>query len=46
VLQAGQSDDQGTAAAEALMQALGLTDGAARVAGSYLDLLAASRRPG
>jgi adenylate cyclase class IV len=46
VLQAGQTDAEGAAAAEALMQALGLTDGAARVAGAYLDLLAATRRPG
>jgi adenylate cyclase class IV len=46
VLHAGQTDAEGAAAAEALMQALGLTDGAARVAGAYLDLLAATRRPG
>lgn len=38
VLADGQSDAEGTAAAEALMQALGLA-GAERVAGAYLDLL-------
>ena len=38
VLQDGQSDAQGTAIAEALMQQLGLPD-AARVSGAYLDLL-------
>jgi adenylate cyclase class IV len=38
VLHAGQSDAEGTAVAEALMQALGLHD-AQRLAGAYLDLL-------
>lgn len=38
VLQDGQSDADGAAVAEALMQALGLA-GAERVAGAYLDLL-------
>jgi adenylate cyclase class IV len=40
VLQPGQSDDDGTAIAEALMRSLGLAD-APRLAGSYLDLLRA-----
>jgi adenylate cyclase class IV len=40
VLRDGQSDDQGQAIAEALMQRLGLA-GAPRVAGAYRDLLAA-----
>jgi adenylate cyclase class IV len=39
VLQPGQTDAEGVATAEALMQALGLAD-APRVAGSYLQLLA------
>jgi len=39
VLVDGQSDAQGAAVAEALMQALGLA-GAERVAGAYIDLLA------
>ena len=39
VLVDGQSDAEGTAVAEALMQELGLA-GAERVAGAYLDLLA------
>ena len=42
VLQDGQSDQEGAAIAEALMQDLGLAD-APRVAGAYLDLLAAKR---
>ena len=42
VLQDGQSDEEGAAIAEALMQDLGLAD-APRVAGAYLDLLAAKR---
>jgi predicted adenylyl cyclase CyaB len=41
VLRDGQSDAEGVAIAEALMQALGLAQ-APRVAGSYLQLLAAS----
>jgi len=41
VLREGQSDDEGQAIAEALMQALGLAD-APRLAGAYLDLLADS----
>lgn len=41
VLQAGQSDAEGTAIAEALMRQLGLAQ-AQRLAGSYLDLLSAS----
>ena len=40
VLGAGQTDAQGAATAEALMQALGLAD-AQRLAGAYLDLLPA-----
>lgn len=40
VLQDGQSDAEGEAIAEALMLQLGL-DGAERLAGAYLDLLAA-----
>jgi adenylate cyclase class IV len=39
VLQGGQTDAQGAAVAEALMDALGLA-GAPRLAGSYLDMLA------
>jgi len=39
VLQDGQTDDQGAAVAEALMDALGLAE-VPRLAGSYLDLLA------
>ena len=39
VLRAGQSDAEGVAIAEALMQALGLA-GAERIAGAYPDLLA------
>jgi len=39
VLADGQTDADGTAVAEALMQALGLA-GAERIAGAYLDLLA------
>ena len=42
VLQDGQSDEEGAAIAEALMQDLGLAD-APRVAGAYLDLLAEKR---
>lgn len=46
VLQPGQTDEQGQAQAEALMQALGLQD-AVRVAVAYRDLLqAAGDRPG
>ena len=41
VLQPEQTDEEGTAIAEALMQALGLA-GAERLAGSYLDLLSAA----
>ncbi len=41
VLRPGQSDADGTAVAEALMQSLGLAD-AQRLAGSYLDLAASS----
>ncbi len=41
MLQAGQSDEQGQAVAEALMQRLGLA-GAPRLAGAYMDMLAAS----
>ena len=41
VLQDGQSDAQGSATAEALMRELGLAD-AERVAGAYMDLLAAT----
>lgn len=41
VLQPGQTDDEGSATAEALMQALGL-GGAERLAGSYLDLLSSA----
>jgi adenylate cyclase class IV len=41
MLQDGQSDAQGTQAAEALMVRLGLA-GASRLAGSYLDLQAAA----
>lgn len=41
VLRDGQSDEEGQAIAEALMQALGLAD-APRLAGAYLDLLAAN----
>jgi adenylate cyclase class IV len=37
VLQPGQTDDEGTVMAEALMRSLGLSD-APRLAGSYLDL--------
>jgi adenylate cyclase class IV len=45
VLQAGQTDEQGSNTAEALMQALGLGS-APRLAGAYLDLLrAAPDRP-
>ena len=40
VLRDGQSDAEGAAIAQALMQALGLAD-APRVAGAYLDLLRA-----
>lgn len=40
VLQNGQSDEQGSAIAEGLMRELGLA-GAERVAGAYMDLLAA-----
>ncbi len=40
VLQDGQRDVEGTATAEALLQALGL-ENAPRLAGAYLDLLAA-----
>jgi adenylate cyclase class IV len=39
VLQDGQSDAEGQAIADALMQALGLDD-APRIAGAYRDLLA------
>ncbi len=42
VLQKGQRDVEGIAAAEALMQALGLA-GVERTAGAYLDLLAERR---
>ena len=42
VLRDDQSDAEGAAVAEGLMQALGLT-GAERLAGAYLDLLAATR---
>jgi adenylate cyclase class IV len=42
VLADGQGDAEGAAIAEALMLALGLED-AERIAGAYLDLLAASR---
>jgi predicted adenylyl cyclase CyaB len=42
VLRDGQGDDEGAAIAESLMQALGLA-GAERLAGAYLDLLAAAR---
>ena len=41
VLQDGQTDAQGAAVAEALMDALGLAE-VPRLAGSYLDLLAAA----
>ncbi len=41
VLQAGQTDEQGSAIAEALMQSLGLGL-APRLAGAYLDLLGAA----
>jgi adenylate cyclase class IV len=41
VLREGQSDAEGTAIAQALMQALGLAD-APRLAGAYLDLLRAA----
>ncbi len=41
VLQDGQADAEGAAIAEGLMQALGLAD-AERLAGAYLDLLAAA----
>lgn len=41
LLHEGQSDAEGAAIAEALMQALGLAD-AERLAGAYLDLLAAA----
>jgi adenylate cyclase class IV len=40
VMREGQPDDQGMALAEALMRELGLAD-APRIAGAYLDLLAA-----
>lgn len=39
VLRPGQTDEEGAVTAEALMRALGL-EGAERLAGSYLDLLA------
>ena len=39
VLQEGQTDEQGSAIAEALMRELGLAD-AERLAGAYMDLLA------
>lgn len=42
VLQAGQTDTEGQAVAEALMAALGLAD-APRVAGAYADLLVAAQ---
>jgi predicted adenylyl cyclase CyaB len=42
VLREGQSDAEGSATAEALMRELGLAD-AERLAGAYLDLLAAAR---
>lgn len=42
VLHDGQSDAEGSAIAEALMRELGLAD-AERLAGAYLDLLAAAR---
>jgi hypothetical protein len=41
VLREGEPDADGVAEAEALMQALGLAQ-APRVAGAYLDLLAAA----
>lgn len=41
VLQAGQSDSDGQAIADALMQRLGLA-GAERIAGAYMDLLLAA----
>jgi len=44
VLQDTQSDAEGSAIAEALMQALGLAD-AQRIAGAYMDLLARSSSP-
>jgi adenylate cyclase class IV len=43
VLQDGQSDAEGATTAQSLMHALGLAD-AERLAGAYLDLLAAGRR--
>lgn len=43
VLHDGQRDDEGSAIAEALMRELGLAD-AERLAGAYLDLLAAAGR--
>ncbi len=45
VLAAGQTDAQGAATAEALMQALGLAE-APRLAGAYLDLLLPATAPG
>lgn len=42
VLKEGQTDAQGQAVAEALMQRLGLAD-APRLAGAYLDMLAAAQ---
>ena len=44
VLHDGQSDADGAAVAESLMQALGLAN-APRLAGAYMDLLVASTKP-